>query len=264
MVPANDRDAVKGTEVVDQDPEWPGFRPEYFGVTRAGFGYDAAIGAAVPVVMQDGLGAEEVIPITVSVLLLDSEAASSGALTDENHCEVVMTSTDTLPVSAWAGGSGAWFAFELTESVGTTTCGSLDFDPSVWGDDAVHTHVTKWAWGAGLNDLTVDAVDIMGDQYPALEPWVQGGGFYWEELPDFVDAKDPEGIARYDADGYVDAGITFAYLLDEEHRLAQDGGEKVLIPAESVLQPYDEVATAYYEVQMGRFLSPAHRLTMTP
>ena len=206
-----------------------------------------------------------VLPITLTVLILDQEAAESGELTAFNHCEVVMTSVNTLPMASWTEPAGAWFAFEISASLGSTTCQTLSFDPSVWGDDGIHLHVTKWTWGAGLNGLTEDAIEGLGQTYDAMVPWVEGGGYYWEEIPRFTDADEAEGELPYDPDGYLDSGITFAYAVDQESlTLVMEEGEKVLRPASSMMAGDGGVATAYYEVQVNRFLSPAQLLVETP
>ena len=248
----------------DELGPWEGFRPAYFGVSTASFGYDAQRQVAVPIVYVDDEGDEAVLPISISVLILDQEAASSGELTESNHCEVVMTSMDTLPMASWTDAAGAWFAFELSASLGSTSCQTLSFDPSVWGG-GVHSHVTKWVWGAGLNALTDDAIQGLGQTYEAMVPWVEGGGYYWEALPDFTDADDVEGGLPFDEDGYLDSGITFAYAVEEDSlTLVLEEGEKVLRPATTMWEADGRVATAYYEVQVNRFLSPAQLLVDTP
>ena len=250
-----------GTNTGEND--WLGFNPTYFGVSNVAFGYDHETLQAVPVTTDDEVGNPVMLPITITVLLMAASAGETGQFTADNHCEVVMTSTESLPYADWTGDAGAWFAFELANSVGTTNCHELDFDPRDWGNNPVE-HVTKWTWGAGINALTTAAVDVLGDDFPLFEPWVQGGGYYWEELPYFGDAKDPDGNVQYDADGYIDVGITYAYEVDADFKLALNDDEKILIPAEDVAQPNNNALTAYYEVQVNRFLKPALHLVLEP
>jgi len=241
------------------DSDWPGFNPKYFGVSTVSFGFDFENLQAVPVVTQNEAGNPVLIPISLTVLLLEAEAAETGNFMDGNHCEVIMTRTEPLPYADWTGDAGAWFAFEMPGSTGESDCHVLEFDPDDWGNEPLE-HVTKWTWGAGINALTPDAVALLGDEYETIEPWVQGGGSYWEALPEFGDAKDPEGVPIYDEDGYIDVGITFAYQVDDAFNLVFDDGEKVLIPASEVAQPNDNALTAYYEVQVNRFLKPVQHL----
>jgi hypothetical protein len=68
----------------------------------------------------------------------------------------------------------------------------------------------------------------------------------------------------YDEDGYIDVGITYAYEVDADFNLVLVDDEKVLIPAEDVAQPNNNALTAYYEVQVNRFLKPARHLLLDP
>ncbi len=241
--------------------EWMGFIPAYFGVTDVAFGYDLATLQAVPAVTESE-GVPEMLPISITVVILDATALSG--FNASNHCEVVMTSTSPLPRADWASDAGAWFAFDMpTSASSSTNCGELEFDPAVWGTEP-ESQVTKWTWGAGINPLTQDAIDVMGSDFTAMEPWVHGGGFYWEELPNLKDGESVEGTdgekLPYDADGYVDVGITFAYEMDADLKLVLAEDEKVLIPGAAIPQPDDNVLTAYYEVQVNRFLKPVQHL----
>ncbi|NCG20466.1 MAG: hypothetical protein GWP91_15770 [Rhodobacterales bacterium] len=231
------------------------FIPYAFGIGRIQFGYDVANDLAVPVIGLDELDAAVVLPNQLTVQLLNEAAAGGQPFDDTNHCEIVLQRNEALPRATWTEPTGAWFAFEVSESTGFHTCGDLEF-PEAWGEVPVD-HVTKWSWGGGIQPITADTIEIIGDDWDAFEPWVVGGGYWWEGLPQFTSDE-----TAFDADGYTDAGIAFVYQVDPDFNLIYSGGEKVLIPAATVVS--DGPSQAYYEIQVARYLTPADRLLESP
>lgn len=235
-----------------------GFQPYAFAVTAATFGLDADALEVVSVTGTDASGAPVDLPISVTVLVTDVSGAQTGTFTDENHCTVVLENDGPLPYAAWTGDAGAWFGFEIASATGTTDCGALDFPPE-WGENPVE-HVTKWIWGAGINPLTEDTIDLLGAVYPQLAPWIVGSGYHWEDLAAFTASENQE---EYE-DGYIDVGFAYAYEVDEMGALVVDGaGNPVLLPSDDVAASGNG-ATAWYELQNLRLLYPASVLLETP
>lgn len=249
--------SVEPGTVLSGTPSEPGFVPHAFGVGRVQFGYDAQRAVAMPAQGWDA-SAEVMLPISLEVLILDQSALTDGFVDGVNGCTVTLQRFDELPLSSWAEEAGAWFAFEVAESTGSHTCGALDF-PSDWGSNPAG-HVIKWSWGAGLQPVTQDAIDIMGEDWPAWEPWVIGGGYWWQELSVFTGGTEKGGT--FDPDGYVDAGIAQAFQVDAAGTLVVDGkGQPVQLMAAELA---GALPTAWYEVQVVRYLTPARRLLESP
>ena len=232
------------------------FIPYAFAIRTFSFGYDPVENQAFPVRVVSEDGSEVLRPIQLDIHLVNQGVVDGAALNETNHCIVTLKRSTPISVAPWLPETGAGFAFQAEGWEHSHNCGALGFS-SNWGPYPPK-HVVKWAWGAGLGPVSGDAKAIMGDDWPLFEPWVVGSGYYWERLPDLV--MGTETTELFDPDGYVDAGIAYAYEIDDEDRLtlATDGSQ-VLLPAS--IQPADgPPARAWYEAQVGRYLVPAARL----
>lgn len=239
---------------VDTDPgtdePHAGFTPLLFGVTEARFGVDVDAGQIVAA--RDVNGA--LLPIRLTLTLADASAVETGVFTGENACEVVIEHVGPLPLAGWTGEAGAWvgFSFEastLQAATSGTTCGDLDFPPS-WGANPAEPALS-WTWGAGVQPLASEMKALLGSSWDALAPWIVGGGFYWDGLPEAAGEDQPDY-----ADGYVDMGYALAWAM-ESGGLVEDGGDRVPIPASELT---GGGVNAWYELRLARFLQPASLL----
>ena len=99
-------------------------------------------------------------------------------------------------------------------------------------------------------------------QGETVQPWIVGGGYWWQELSTFSGGTADGGIVE--PDGYIDTGIAWMWQVDDQMLLLYDiDGDKVPIPAEDAVNGPAPL-TAWYEVQVVRYLTPADRLLESP
>lgn len=253
--------ATEGSTTTQETEFVPGdFVPYAFGIRSLSFGYDPALNQAFPIDIATESGSVVSQPIELHVHLVNQSVVEGAALDASNHCIITLRRHNPVDIAPWVAETGAWFAIEASGWEHVHNCGDLGFSSS-WGPYPPK-HILKWTWGAGLGAVTPDAIEIMGTDWALFEPWVIGGGYYWERLPDLVTGT--QSTELFDSDGYVDAGIAYAYQLTAEGQLATTpSGDPLLLPASS--QPADgPPVRAWYDVQVGRYLVPAARLLQSP
>ncbi|HHO53420.1 MAG TPA: hypothetical protein ENK18_21755 [Deltaproteobacteria bacterium] len=194
-------------------------------------------------------------PMSVSVLLVDSDAALTGTVDATNSCFVTMELEGSVSNAPWVEEQEAWAGFDLP--AGTTVrdnCRSYGL-PSEWGGD-VASHVTKWRWSVGVGPLNDETRSTLEQQLPAsewaaLQPFVVGG----VTLSDLFSLTGLAGD-----DGYLDLGIGLGFEVDSSFQIEIGGtGNYLPIEAQSINAP-GGIATGYYEIEVGLF-EPATVLT---
>lgn len=227
-----------------------GFRPAYFGVTGVRFAVDDTGRASGFSGYSGGTWADE--PISVEISIGDESVAASG-FTDSNSCTVSIVADGPLTDGSWASGVDAWAAWELPDvATAFSNCDALDFPPA-WGDPV--DVVTSWTWGFGVGALDADVEaslrSSMGTDYDDIEPYIAGGGFYWDGLKDL----DDEDLEAWKS-GWVDTAVTFAYEVDEQLVQRVDGTAPIFIEG-AAIRSGGSVARGLYDVQGTTLLSPA-------
>lgn len=198
---------------------------------------------------------EGLLPMSVSVLLVDSSVALTGVIDASNSCFVAMELDGTVPNAPWVADTEAWAGFDVPSSATVRDNCQFYGLPSEWEGD-VASHVTKWSWAMGVGPLDDSTRNTLEQQLPAsewaaLQPFVVGG-------VSVSDLFSLTGIAE--ADGYVGLGIGLGFEVDDSFQI-EIGGTGNYQPIESqFINAPGGIATGYYEIEVGLF-EPATVLT---
>jgi hypothetical protein len=229
-----------------------GFVPFAFGVTAADFAVSPE-GDAAPWTGADG--SPRAARLTVSIA--DDTVATAG-WAPGHFCAVTWSWSVPTP-AATAPTTAAWRRWTPDPATATVEdgCADLEFPPA-WGGD-VRGVLEGWTFGFGLGPLDPqvrEALEVaFGDEFAAFEPYIGGGGFYWDGLRGQQDLDAPDRWRT----GWVDTGVVYGFELDADGREVLAGGQPVTVEADGFWDG-TTVAPGRYQLQGTTLLTPATAL----
>lgn len=247
IVPAgDDDDGFEDTAppVEDTAPDGTYLDAAFYGIV-ARFAWDPALGVHVPFAEPGGVPN----PIELSVLIIDSDAYSTGVIDETTSCSVTFEADAPLPVASWVAGAGAWIGFEVPPTATIRdTCQFYGMPSEFQGDAA--GHVAKWTWGIGIGPLDTYVEQQLSYSLPASQ---------WDAIKDDIvggyATSSSFATATFAEASVSSFGFGIGYAIDGNFEIDVGGtGNLQPLTAEEVhVDGVDGVARAYYEVQAGPF-----------
>jgi hypothetical protein len=245
--PGSDDSGTTPTTPTDFD----GFLPVAFGITAAEFAVDAEGRAG-------GWLAADDTPRPARMTLSIADATVAGAGWVEGHyCEVSWEWTEPTPASG-APDTQAWSRWNPPTADVTDTCAALEFPPRWEGDVAAVVGRSVFGIGVGPLDPGVRAAleESFGTSFPDLEPYIGGGGFWWDGLLDQERVDVPDAWRET---GWVDTSVVYTFELDAAGREVLIEGSPVTLRTEGLWEG-GRLAQARYQLQGTALLTPATAL----
>jgi hypothetical protein len=196
------------------------------------------------------------VPMSLTVLLIDSSFMDTGVLDESNSCGVTLSFDGPRENAPWVEPNFGWAGVDVpADATVRDACRFYGVPPDFQGD--VAKHVTKWTWGMGIGPLAEDTRQILIDSLPAsewaaLEPYAVGASLNSSFLAS-------SGLSE---SGFYGEGYGIGYEVDGNFQLVLGGtGNPQPIGKEFINMP-GGIATGYYESQF--LFQPGSALTNEP
>ena len=196
------------------------------------------------------------LPMSLTVLLIDSSLMETGVLNEDNSCSVSLEFDGPRDNAPWVESHGGWAGVDVPSDARVRDTCQFYGLPSAFEGDAAR-HVVKWSWGMGVGPLSDTTRQMLIDSLPAsewaaLEPYAVGASLYSNLLTG-------SGLTE---DGYFGDGFGIGYQVDGNFQVVLGGtGNPQPIGKEFINAP-GGIATGYYETEF--LFQPGTTLTNTP
>ncbi|MCB9688765.1 MAG: hypothetical protein H6735_27240 [Alphaproteobacteria bacterium] len=206
---------------------------------RASFGWDAS-SEQLRMTADHDLGWQ---PMEIDVVLLDTDAITSGTPDERNSCTVRLLFEDPMPVAGWVEEHGGWIGLDAPP--GATVVDGCRFYgvPGVFSGD-VGAAVSRFTWGASVGPLQDGVREALLAElgkagWAGLEPYAVGAAVRSDALTGLDDGWSP-GFA-----------VGFEVTANFEREVDAVGIPVPMLA--TTIAGVDGPPTGYYELSLGTF-----------